>query len=69
MRSRVLVVGIFVGDHRIDRGKNGLGSVDAAKNSRVFNFAPDHERRPLGDTKCIKLAGRRRNALACFRIV
>ena len=51
MRPGELCVGIFVGHHRIDRGQNGFGSVDAAKNSRVFNFAPDHERRPLGDSK------------------
>ena len=47
MRGRVPAVGVFVGDHRIDRGKNGFGSVDTAKNSRVFNFAPDRERRSL----------------------
>lgn len=69
MCSGELGVGVFVGNHRIDRGKNRFRSIDAAKNRRVFNFAPDHERRPLGDSKCVKLGARGRNGAACFRIV
>jgi hypothetical protein len=69
MHGGELCVGVFVGNHRIDRGKNGLRSVDAAKNRRVFNFAPDHERWSLGDSKCVKLAGRGRYSATRFRIV
>jgi hypothetical protein len=47
MRGGELGVSVFVRDHRIDRGENRFCAVDAAKNSRVLNFAPDHEGWPL----------------------
>src|SRR5258707_15270292 len=52
-------VGVFIGNHCFDRGKDGLGAVNATEESSVFDRAPEEKGWALINPQQVKFGGAR----------